>query len=97
MIYLGSRYETGEVFRASVGSDTTVPPRTVVTHTAPYLEDVTRSYIEYSWVDGDRMDLLAYRSYGNSALWWVIADFNPEILDPSNITPGTVVRVPYGG
>ena len=31
---------------------------------------------------GDRLDLLAYRYYGQSVKWWRICDANPEFLSP---------------
>lgn len=43
--------------------------------------------------DGDRLDLLAYRYYGDCALWWVIAEAN-DIANPLRITVGTRLRVP---
>jgi len=43
--------------------------------------------------DGDRLDSLAHRVYGDSTLWWVIASAN-GISDSFFITPGTKLRVP---
>jgi phage tail protein X len=40
---------------------------------------------------GDRLDLIAYRYYGNVSYWWIIAQANPE----SNVGKGTMV-VPLG-
>ena len=44
---------------------------------------------------GDRLDLLAYRYYGDSTLWWVISMANNNVtkgfLYPE---PGTQLRVP---
>lgn len=51
----------------------------------------------YTWVEGDRIDSLAYRFIGDSAKYWRILDLNPQILDPSSITPGTVLVVPTNG
>lgn len=42
----------------------------------------------------DRPDLIAYRVYGDASMWWKIADANPEILDWSEVDPGTVLRIP---
>lgn len=42
----------------------------------------------------DRLDLIAYRVYGDATLWWRIADANPEILDWAEVQPGTVLRIP---
>jgi len=53
-------------------------------------------YVEYTWVDGDNIAVLA-QAYGLGAkYWWEIMEINPEIDDPFNIAPGTTIRVPYG-
>jgi hypothetical protein len=42
---------------------------------------------------GERLDLLAYRYYGDEEYWWVIALAN-RIQDPFALTPGTRLRIP---
>jgi nucleoid-associated protein YgaU len=51
----------------------------------------------------NRLDLIAYKYYKNPSLWWVIAEAN-DILDPSKVEVGSMLRVPprevifgYGG
>lgn len=44
-------------------------------------------------VDGDRIDLLAFRYLGNADLWWIICDYN-DIFFPLELPPGTVLRIP---
>lgn len=44
--------------------------------------------------DGDRIDLMAHRIYGDDTLWWKIADANPEIMDWTTLPVGTVLRIP---
>ncbi|MDH7601908.1 MAG: hypothetical protein QHI38_07145 [Armatimonadota bacterium] len=44
-------------------------------------------------VEGDRIDLIAYRYLGRAELWWVICDYN-EIFFPLGLEPGTVLRIP---
>lgn len=51
---------------------------------------------DYTWHAGDRVDLLAARAYGDETLWWVMADANPQILDWTSISAGTIVRLPIG-
>ncbi len=41
----------------------------------------------------ERLDLIAYRYYGNSALWRLIAVFN-NIDNPLDLKPGTPLRIP---
>jgi hypothetical protein len=52
------------------------------------------SYTYVRLADGDRLDLMAVRLYGDERLWWKIADANPEILDWTDVPMGTVLRVP---
>ena len=42
--------------------------------------------------EGDRLDLLAHRFYGDASLWWYIARANN--LTSMNIPAGTQFRVP---
>jgi len=42
---------------------------------------------------GDRLDLLAYRFYGDSTLWWIIGSAN-NLTDSFNVPPGTKLRIP---
>ena len=44
-------------------------------------------------VEGDRIDLLAYRYLGDPTLWWVICDFN-DIAFPLELTVGATLRIP---
>lgn len=60
----------------------------------PEPDDVTFNFTYYRWVDGDRIDVVAYNFYGDATLWWVIADANPEVMEWSSIARGTVIRVP---
>jgi hypothetical protein len=48
----------------------------------------------YTWMVGDRPDIVATKVLGNPTLWWEVFDLNPEIIDPLNVPPGTVIRVP---
>jgi hypothetical protein len=48
----------------------------------------------YTWAEGDRADLVAYRNYGDASQWWRIADVNPQILDWTDIAVGTRIRIP---
>ena len=55
---------------------------------------VTIRYIDYTWVDGDAIDFLAAAFLGSSKLWWKIMDINPDIPNPFEIEPGTIIRIP---
>jgi phage tail protein X len=56
--------------------------------------DYTFTYSPYQFTGADRLDNLANSFYGDPAAWWSIADANPEILDWSNVAPGTIIRIP---
>lgn len=44
---------------------------------------------------GDRLDLISYRYYGDSELWWVISVANNNITKGSMFPiPGTQLRIP---
>ena len=45
-------------------------------------------------VEQDRIDQVAKKFLGYSHLWWKIMDFNPETINPLDIAPGTVIRIP---
>lgn len=90
-ISAASRYANNTVENVT-GTDgvtrQTIMPRTPVSRTAVVAD--------YTWHNGDRVDLLAARSYGDETMWWVLADANPGILDWTAVPDGTIVRVPGG-
>ena len=51
-------------------------------------------YYTHVWTENDRIDVLAQMVYGSSDKWIKIMDYNPEIINPLNIVPGTEVRLP---
>ena len=56
--------------------------------TTPQPDDVF-----YTVVEGDRIDLIAYRCLGRADLWWIVCDYN-DIFFPLDLVPGTVLRLP---
>jgi|694.fasta_scaffold24339_8 hypothetical protein len=44
--------------------------------------------------DSDRLDLLAYKYYGNPKLWWIIAQANNLGKGSFNVPPGIQLRIP---
>ena len=44
-------------------------------------------------VEGDRVDVLAFRYLGQAQLWWILCDYN-ELAFPLEIEPGMVLRIP---
>ena len=43
--------------------------------------------------DGDRLDTLAYKHYGDETLWWIIAKANGVKGKPT-LTVGEILRIP---
>lgn len=90
MINQQSRYTQGNLLRMPNGEGT---------YNISVLRTVSRQaqpFVLYVWKSGDRPDLVAAQKLGNPSLWWAIFDLNPEIINPLNVTPGTVVRIPRG-
>ena len=44
-------------------------------------------------VEGDRIDLIAYRYLGRAELWWIICDYN-DMFFPLELEIGIVLRIP---
>ena len=88
-IYLGSRYETSVVDFIALSQDGDAAP--VVFYEFSELGQI--SYSEYIWKSGDRLDSVAMQFYGNPEKWWLIPEYNPQILDIQNIPSGTVLRI----
>lgn len=56
--------------------------------------DTTDSFYVVEANDNGRPDIVAYKMYGNPALYWVILWIN-DILDPfETIYPGMLLRIP---
>ena len=53
-------------------------------------------YIDYTWIEGDTLSKIAEEYLYNPELWWQIMEINPSITDPFSISPGDVIKVPYG-
>lgn len=88
MIVLGSRYQDEAIYPALLPNGeikqaiyrTSIPDYTVGSY--------------HVWRSSDRIDMVAEKYLGSGDLWWMIADLNPEILDPMAIPPGTLLKVP---
>lgn len=91
MIFLGSRYESSPIVPALAASNNHVT-LSVLREAQPIPTENTLNY--YFWREGDRIDLVSLRMYGNVRDWWKILDANPEIIDALTITPGTKILIP---
>jgi hypothetical protein len=89
-IFRGSRYEYSTIDYVATTAELVEEP--IVLYTASDL-GLTR-YWEHTYVEGERLDSIAYKYYKNSEYWWLIVEYNPQINDFINLTAGTVLRVP---
>lgn len=85
-VYQGSRYENNSVVPILVADQW----RPTVFRGNPPSRAPSREVLV---LDHENMQQLAHRVYGNSELWWLIADANPQILYPDVIPAGTVLRI----
>lgn len=89
-IYEESRYETAPVVPV-MGSDG-VYRATIQEPLGP--TDTDGEYSVHRVTEGDRLDLLAERAYGDPEFWWRIADANPSLPYPDQLAPGQLLRIP---
>lgn len=86
MIYVNSRYYDGPL--TQVGS--------VVSVNRKFPGQQSLKIIGYIWKQDDRIDKVAAAFLKDPTAWHLIMDINPFITDPSNIAPGTPIRIPNG-
>lgn len=48
----------------------------------------------YTVVQGDTIDGIAHKQYGNAQLYWAIMDANPKYQSELEIKPGDVLTIP---
>jgi hypothetical protein len=84
----GSRYSDNPLAVVRVNS----VPRQVINSLADV--PVLISYKWYQVTEADTLDSMAYTFFGDPTKWWQIADVNPEILDWSDVAPGSLIRIP---
>lgn len=54
----------------------------------------TGRYLEYRVKDGDTLENLAFRLFGDRMRYWEIADMNPQIKYPLDLVVGETIRLP---
>ena len=88
MISQNSRYNTAKRTTEEVNGKSIIyilPPNQIV---------IVFSYTFYTVTFADRIDSIAATFLGNPALWYKIAQVNPQIMNWLNLEPGTVIRIP---
>jgi hypothetical protein len=89
-IRAGSRYETSVVdYFRKTPNGTTYP---VVLYKFDDLTSVR--FTIHTYVVGETLTSLSYRYYQRPDLWWVIAEYNPEVTDFVHLSGGTLLRIP---
>lgn len=89
MIFEESRYETATI--VPVADNTGVYRATIIPR-AP--QPITGDYTMHLIVAGDRLDILAFRAYGDPEFWWRIADANPDLTYPDALEVNTLIKIP---
>lgn len=98
MIFKGSRYSGVDVVEieavtvtGTVTGTATRPTRTLAIRAIP----PAPSALEYTVVEGERLDTLAARFYSEATKYWLLLDANPETLNPFELlVPGATIHVP---
>jgi hypothetical protein len=86
----GSRYQESVVdYFRKVEYGTTYP---IVFYKFDSLTNI--SFFTHTYSQGETMQGLSQKYFRRPDLWWTIAEYNPEITDFFNLTPGTVLRIP---
>lgn len=91
MIYLNSRYANGNL-------GTGIDPRDGTNHKLVFRRFPTyksrAAYTIYTWMEGDRIDIVGSKYFADPSQYWRILDANPDILDVMALTPGQQIRIP---
>lgn len=91
MIAENSRYANAAIERATDAKGVTRP----TLYQQPIAGGTTR-YRFHRASQGERLDLLAHSLWGDPNLWWVIANYNPEVTTPDDVPAGMLIRIPVG-
>ena len=83
-----SRYENTKLVEKIKNNTKVISKTTTIYSSIPESDDDIYIITQ----DGDRLDLLSYRYYNDSSLWWYIAKANN--LTNINVPIGTSLRIP---
>lgn len=86
MIGYESRYRTCVLYKD--GSEEFLGARPLL-DTSPQPDDLSHVVNV-----GERVDLIAYRYYARTDLWWLVCDYNGIANPLTPLEPGTVLRLP---
>lgn len=57
-------------------------------------EYVNQAYVDRLSKSSDTMQSLAWERFKDPTMWWVMADMNPKIVCPDDLTYGFILHIP---
>lgn len=88
-MYEGSRYTNVYVYEEEYkGKEVMAFNRREL---ANAIDDEGKTHV---WIEGDRLDNLAYRYYGDPQFWWFILDVNTRYMEEEEIQQGDRLVIP---
>lgn len=87
-IYEGSRYSNTEIY-VDINRNYTK----TLSLRDRFNINLTGSFT-YTVVQGDTIDSIAYKVYGNAQLWWAILDVNTQYMSELDISAGDILVIP---
>ena len=87
----GSRYEKVRVYNYVHDTKGVLP---TFIRRRPLVISPDSEVIRYQVIQGDTLDYLAYQYLGDTRLWWVILEVNPQYLTPWDIRIGDIILIP---
>jgi len=90
-IHSGSRYEdsTVDYFRKTEYGQS----YPITLYAFDDLQNI--KYVTHRYTKGETLQGIALQYFHSAALWWTIAEYNPELTDFLHIADGTVLRIPH--
>lgn len=89
-LFRGSRYRFSETIQV-YDSDGNVNGVYVLRETRMIVPDGS---LPYTIQARDTLESLAFKHYGDSNKWYVIADANPQVFWPLDLDTGTLIYIP---
>lgn len=85
MVYKGSRYTKTPLLKDNG----------ITTFGTRYLSEFSyKNCKTHIFVEGDTIDGISYKYYGNTQYWWIIMDANPRYQAPLQIKRGDALLIP---
>jgi hypothetical protein len=88
-IYDGSRYTNVYVY-----TDNWEGKEVTAFHNRTINKINNEESYKHTWIEGDRLDILANRYYGDPQHWWFILDANPRFMQEHEIQNGDTLFIP---